>query len=80
MPADIPQLLPLIAEHAAFEAASFTADAKFTERLAAAAFGAEPRVPGAPVLVQHPQRRVPVGAVQIVVDTAGRLRMSRCSR
>ncbi|MCW8125842.1 GNAT family N-acetyltransferase [Microbulbifer halophilus] len=43
-PADIPPLIPLFAEHAAFEAASFCADAQFQERLAAAAFGAQPRL------------------------------------
>jgi len=43
-PADIPQLLPLLAEHAAFEAVPFTADAQFPERLAAAAFGTQPRL------------------------------------
>lgn len=44
LPADIPQLISLFAEHAAFEAAPFRADAQFPDRLAATAFGAQPRL------------------------------------
>lgn len=43
-PADIPQLIPLFAEHADFEAASFVVDGEFAGRLVAAASGAQPRV------------------------------------
>ncbi|MFC6633176.1 GNAT family N-acetyltransferase [Microbulbifer taiwanensis] len=43
-PADIPQLIPLIVEHAVFEAAPFFADVQFARRLAAAAFGTRPRL------------------------------------
>ncbi|MBB5211969.1 GNAT family N-acetyltransferase [Microbulbifer hydrolyticus] len=43
-PADIQVLIPLIAEHAAYEADHFSQNTEFAERLEEAAFGAQPRV------------------------------------